>query len=280
MENSNSQKPKISKRCDTMEGSSGSTEWRSVKTHRGGIFQGFFFFLSLPWLSLVVTQEPNIHQSKAFCGHNLFLDEDLPNTCPEYMGPLRHLSSGCSISWFKQKTINIQKQTLLCLGSWVILEPRTWVLFTPAVHRRLTQSQTLSFIFHFLYGYSGNAVFLSESAIIKRVFSCFHRFASYFPMQKSLKMMSRISSAPTRPVIRPKLVRAKRTPSAARARSASRYRRYWARAATHCCKWALWRAWVREGAPHRGSPHLGRVLQNEWYFWMLQSWQLTSESTS
>lgn len=48
----------------------------------------------------------------------------------------------------------------------------------------------------------------------------------YFPMQKSLKMISRISSGPTRPVILPRLVRAKRTPSAARARSKSLYCRY------------------------------------------------------
>lgn len=81
----------------------------------------------------------------------------------------------------------------------------------------------------------------------------------YFPMQKSLKIMSRISSAPTRPVIRPRLVRASRTPSAARARSTSRYRWYWARAARHCCRWALWRAWVKLGAPTRGSAQLQEV---------------------
>lgn len=85
----------------------------------------------------------------------------------------------------------------------------------------------------------------------------------YFPMQKSLKMMSRISSAPTRPVIRPRLVTAKRTPSAARARSVSRYRWYWARAAAHRCRWARWRACVRVGAPNRGSPHLQRKLISE-----------------
>lgn len=82
-------------------------------------------------------------------------------------------------------------------------------------------------------------------------------------MQKSLKMISRISSAPTRPVIRPRLTRANRTPSAARARSMSRYRWYWARAAKHCCRWALWRAWVRVGAQDRGLPHLERKLKNK-----------------
>lgn len=95
-------------------------------------------------------------------------------------------------------------------------------------------------------------------------FSYFRCYSSdYFPMQKSLKMISRISSAPTLPVIRPRLVRANRTPSAARARSMSRYRWYWARAAKHCCRWALWRAWVRVGALDRGSPHLERKFENK-----------------
>lgn len=89
----------------------------------------------------------------------------------------------------------------------------------------------------------------------------FLRLLLYFPMQKSLKIMSRISSAPTRPVIRPRLVRASRTPSAARARSTSRYRWYWARAAQHCCRWALWRAWVTLGAPTRGSAQLEEVWE-------------------
>lgn len=100
---------------------------------------------------------------------------------------------------------------------------------------------------------------------------CFHTMFFFFPlflffhlpMQKSLKIMSRISSAPTRPVIRPRLVSASRTPSAARARSTSRYLWYCARAATQCCRWALCRAWVSVGAPDRGSPHLQRKPEHK-----------------
>lgn len=96
-----------------------------------------------------------------------------------------------------------------------------------------------------------------------RCFSCFCCYFIYFPIQKSLKMISSISSAPTLPVIRPRLVSANRTPSAAKARSMSRYLWYWARAAQPCCRWALWRAWVRVGAPDRGSPHLERKFENK-----------------
>ena len=113
------------------------------------------------------------------------------------------------------------------------------------------------------FGTNKNTAFLPEQADITCIL-CFCCYSSnYFPMQKSLKMISRISSAPTRPVILPRLVRANRTPSAARARSMSRYCWYCARAVKHCCRWALWRAWVRVGAPDRGSPHLERKLENK-----------------
>lgn len=106
----------------------------------------------------------------------------------------------------------------------------------------------------------------------------FLRLLLYFPMQKSLKIMSRISSAPTRPVIRPRLVRASRTPSAARARSMSRYHWYWARAAQHCCRWALWRAWVKLGAPTRGSAQLEEIWEKNDNVWECMT--LGSSATS
>lgn len=132
-----------------------------------------------------------------------------------------------------------------------------YILFTLAVPRSLAQRWDLG-----LTGTLGRSLPFEQADITW--ISCFHCYSSdYLPMQKSLKMISRISSAPTRPVIRPRLVRANLTPSAASARSMSRYRWYWARAAKHSCRWALWRAWVRVGAPDRGSPHLERKFENK-----------------
>lgn len=184
------------------------------------------------------------------------------NTCPAHgasEAPVITLKLFCLL-----KSIN-RKQTFLCLGSRAILQPRTWISYFLLLLclEAWRTAEAVPFFFTDTLGPNKNAAFLPEQANITCI-SCFRCYSSdYFPMQKSLKMISRISSAPTRPVIRPRLVRANRTPSAARARSMSRYRWYWARAAKHCCRWALWRAWVRVGAPDRGSPHLERKLENK-----------------
>lgn len=175
-----------------------------------------------------------------------------------YIGPLRHLSS-CSNYFRLIKSIS-RKQTCLCLGNGRILQPRTWGFIFFNSNCALKPGAMPSCILLVLFS---DTVGLQEcsfplGAAHDHISVSFSHI--YFPMQKSLKMMSRISSTPTRPVIRPRLVTAKRTPSAARARSVSRYSWYWARAATHCCRWALWRACVRVGAPNRGSPHLQRKL--------------------
>lgn len=145
--------------------------------------------------------------------------------------------------------LSIKKRDL-----WLILQPRTYFIFTPLP--RLRAKRDVELLVMLWDQTRTQPSSLTGCCYIQLMFSLPPFF--YFPMQKSLKIMSRISSAPTLPVIRPRLVSANRTPSAARARSMSRYCWYWARAATHCCRWALWRAWVRVGAPDRGSPHLER----------------------
>lgn len=85
----------------------------------------------------------------------------------------------------------------------------------------------------------------------------------YFPMQKSLKITSKISSVPTFPVILPKQLRLKRSPSAASARSMSLYLWYWLKDSMLFCRLVRWRVWVRLGLPTRGSAHLERK-GNKW----------------
>lgn len=141
-------------------------------------------------------------------------------TLVRYIGPLRHLSS-CSNYFGLIKSINRKHFSVLGAHAFGGQEHRVFSFSCDCVSTPgPAPSCVLSLLFSdtvrlqecsFPLRAAGDRISVSFSLI-------------YFPMQKSLKMMSRISSAPTRPVIRPRLVTAKRTPSAARARSVSRYR--------------------------------------------------------
>ena len=79
----------------------------------------------------------------------------------------------------------------------------------------------------------------------------------YFPIQKSLKITSKISSDVTLPVMLPKCLSPRRKHWAAKTMSLSSIiSLYLCKLWTHFWRLSLCRSWVRLGCPINGSPHL------------------------